>query len=335
MAEPGASGSGYSQQDPSDSSSDWAARQFQIWQTLSRVRTMIMVEVTAVNGGAGAVAAPGTVSVKPLVKIIDGQGNVSSHEALQNIQVFRLGSKFGSIILDPEVGDVGWMAVADRDSSVVVKTSGKESQPGSRRMFNLADGVYMGMLFGGNPTQYVRFTDQGIQVVDKNNNQITTTSAGVEVKDVNNNEIATSSSGVVINAAAGTFELEDKNGNKVQSSAAGITWTDVSANNLTLNSAGISINGINFNRSRQITTDLSVQANLTVGVGNLIVTNSLYLGGAILNVSGGEYSGNLATSGTLTASDAILAGVQFSQHEHQYLLATGSPTSPAQTSKPV
>jgi hypothetical protein len=125
---------------------------------------MVLVQVTAVNGGAGAVAAPGTVSVKPLVKIIDGQGNTSSHDSINNIPVYRLGSKFGSIIVDPEVGDVGWMAVADRDSSVVNSTKGKESQPGSRRVFDLADGVYIGMLFGATPTQYVRFTENGVSI---------------------------------------------------------------------------------------------------------------------------------------------------------------------------
>jgi hypothetical protein len=164
MSDPGSTGSGYSQQGPANSASDWAARQFQIWQTLSRVRTMVMVQVTAVNGGNGAIAAPPTVSVKPLVKIVDGQGNTSSHGTINNVPVFRLGSKFGSVILDPEVGDVGVMAIADRDSSVVVSTKGKESQPGSRRMFDLADGVYLGMLFGAAPTQYVSFTENGLTI---------------------------------------------------------------------------------------------------------------------------------------------------------------------------
>lgn len=163
------SGSGYTQQDPEDSASDFAARQFQINQTLARVRTMVLVKVMAIAGGAGAIAAPGTVNVQPLVKIIDGQGNVSSHGTIFNIPVFRLGGGTNAVICDPVVGDVGWMAVADRDSSVVVKTKA-ESQPGSRRKFDLADGVYMGSILSGVPTQYITFTETGIKMADKNGN---------------------------------------------------------------------------------------------------------------------------------------------------------------------
>src|SRR6266436_8921388 len=113
------SGSGYSQQDPEDSASDWAARQFQITRTLARVRTMVLVKVTAIHGGAGAIASPGTVTVQPLVKLIDGQGNSSSHGTINNIPVFRVGGGKNVVICDPLVGDIGWMAVADRDSSAV------------------------------------------------------------------------------------------------------------------------------------------------------------------------------------------------------------------------
>jgi hypothetical protein len=153
--------SAFSQQDPDDSASEFAFLQFKINRTLARVRTMVIVRVMGITGGGGAIAKPGTVNVQPLVKIVDGNNNVSSHGTIMNIPVFRYGSGNGAVICDPVEGDKGWMAVADRDSSVVVST-GAEAQPGSRRKFDLADGVYMGSILSGVPTQYITFTENGI-----------------------------------------------------------------------------------------------------------------------------------------------------------------------------
>lgn len=175
-------GSAYSQQDPDDSASDFMARQFQINQTLARVRTMVLVAVTGITGGAGAIAAPGTVSVQPLVKLIDGQGNTSSHGIINNIPVFRLGGGSNAVICDPVVGDIGWMAVADRDISAV-KANQAESAPGSRRKFDLADGVYMGSLFSGVPVQYVTFTSSGISIVSPNNITLTVGGTSIVIAD--------------------------------------------------------------------------------------------------------------------------------------------------------
>jgi hypothetical protein len=171
--------SSYTQQNPEDGADEWSMRQFQIDQTLANVRTIVQVEVMSVSGGG--VGAQPTVGVKPVVKIIDGQNNTSSHGIINNIQVSRTGSGNGSIIADPVVGDIGWLAVCDRDSSVVATSQGQESQPGSRRMFDLADGIYVGTMFGDAPTQYIQFTPSGITISDNNGNKIVMSSSGVSI----------------------------------------------------------------------------------------------------------------------------------------------------------
>jgi hypothetical protein len=172
---------GYSFQDPEDSASDYAARQFQIDQTLARVRTMVLVKVLATTDGGGAIAAPGTVNVQPLVQMVDGQGNATNHGTVFNIPVFRVGSSWGAVILDPVEGDIGWMAVADRDISSVKNTKAI-APPGSRRKFDMADGVYMGSLLGATPTQYIVFTENGINIVSGSSgvtiNGVTITQSG-------------------------------------------------------------------------------------------------------------------------------------------------------------
>lgn len=176
------SSSNYTQQDPADSASEYASRQYQIDQTLAHVRTIVQVKVLSVSGGGAS--APATVSVQPLVKIVDGNGNVSSHGTINNIPVSRIGSGNGAIVVDPVVGDTGWMAIADRDSSVVQSSNGSESQPGSRRMFDLADGVYVGKLFGGAAEQYLLFDANGMHWHDKNANEIISSSTGISINGV-------------------------------------------------------------------------------------------------------------------------------------------------------
>jgi hypothetical protein len=73
------------------------------------------------------------------------------------------------------------MAVADRDISSVKATMG-QANPGSARQYDFADGVYIGGLLGSTPpTQYVAFTETGIQIEDSNGNSIQTSPTGVAV----------------------------------------------------------------------------------------------------------------------------------------------------------
>ena len=243
--------SGYSQQDPDDSASEHALIQFKINQTLARVRTMVLVQVMAVTGGGGAIAKPPTVNVQPLVKIIDGQGNVSSHGVIFNIPVFRLGGGNGAVILDPVKGDIGWLAVADRDISIVKKT-GKESQPGSRRKFDMADGVYLGAILSAAPTQYLAFSSTGITLQDANSNSIKT------------------------------------------------------------DQTGININGVLFNPQGHV-------------VGNLTVTGNFNLNGTIQAQGGGNYTGNIVTTGTVAAKFGVGTTITLDNHIHP---GTNAPPTP-------
>jgi hypothetical protein len=170
---------GYGQFDPSDAASDWSVHEFQVAQILSRVRTMQIVRVLSITGGG--IAAPPIVSVQVLVNQIDGKGNATEHGPINNVPVFRLQGANGSVVCDPAVNDVGWMAVADRDISAVKSTAGKRSNPGSRRRFDLADGVYMGGLFGGAPTQYVSMTATGIKLSDRSGNAIEMKAGSIDV----------------------------------------------------------------------------------------------------------------------------------------------------------
>ena len=158
MSNPG----GYGRADPFNSSSEFNAMSFLVRQMMGRVRTTLMVEVQGVIN-SGGVLPVGFVDVKPLVNQVDGIGNSVPHETVFGLCYFRLQGGSNAIILDPQVGDIGFAVVADRDSSAV-KTSKKASNPGSHRTFDLADGIYIGGILNGIPDQYVRFSGAGVVI---------------------------------------------------------------------------------------------------------------------------------------------------------------------------
>lgn len=168
---------GYGQQQPSDSASDFSVTSFIVEQMLGRVRTVVVVRVVAVTGGAGALAEAGRVDVTPLVNQVDGSGNAVNHGTILNCPYIRLGGGNAAVIVDPAKDDIGLLLVADRDISAV-KSAKKPANPGSFRRFDLADGVYIGGILNGVPQQYVQFTATGIKIADKNGNVLEMKSGG-------------------------------------------------------------------------------------------------------------------------------------------------------------
>ena len=69
-----------------------------------------------------------------------------------------------AVILDPEVGDIGIAVFASRDIAAVIANR-KPSNPGSRGRFRMSDAMYIGGLLNGVPTQWVRFSAAGIEIV--------------------------------------------------------------------------------------------------------------------------------------------------------------------------
>jgi hypothetical protein len=146
-----------------DNGSDFNSNTFLVWSILARVRTMQVCKVLSVTNDGG-VAPVGFVSLQPMVNQLDGYGNAMPHGEIFNVPYFRLQGGANAIILDPQVGDIGWAGFADRDISSV-KATKAQANPGSRRKFSMADAVYMGGILNGTPSQYVAFSSSGISIV--------------------------------------------------------------------------------------------------------------------------------------------------------------------------
>lgn len=151
------------QQRPTSGTSEFNAQSFLIWQTLRTIAGARLVQVKAVTN-AGSVSPVGFVDVLPLVNQLDGSDNAVPHEIVHNLPYFRLQGGSNAVIIDPQVGDIGVAIIEDRDISSVKANKG-QANPGSKRIFDMADGLYVGGFLNGAPTQYVQFSAAGINVV--------------------------------------------------------------------------------------------------------------------------------------------------------------------------
>lgn len=124
------------------------------------VHTSTLVQVIACTN-SGGVSPVGTVDVQPMVDMLDGAGHPVSHATLHRLPYFRLQGGANAVISDPQPGDIGIAVFADRDLSKV-KATKAQAAPGSWRKFDMADGLYIGGVLNGTPSQYVQFNAGGI-----------------------------------------------------------------------------------------------------------------------------------------------------------------------------
>lgn len=135
---------------------------FMVQQALGKMQTATLVRIESCTN-AGGLSPVGYVDVTPLVNQLDGQGNPTPHVTIYNVPYFRLQGGANGIIIDPQKGDIGVAVFASRDISQV-KTTKKQGNPGSHRQYSFADGMYLGGMLNGTPTQYVQFSAAGIKI---------------------------------------------------------------------------------------------------------------------------------------------------------------------------
>lgn len=150
-------------QEDNTTGSDANALAFIVQSILNSSATCTVVQVVACTT-AGGVNAPGYVDAIPLVAQVDGAGNTTPHGVVHNLPFFRVQGGTNAVILDPQPGDLGIAVICHSDISSV-KATGKAAPPGSRRRFDLSDGIYLGGILTRTPAQYVQFNAAGMTLV--------------------------------------------------------------------------------------------------------------------------------------------------------------------------
>lgn len=151
---------------------------FVIQQLMGGMATATIVRVVACTND-GDLSPAGTVDVLPLVNMLTGDSVAFGHEVLHGLPYSRLQGGDNAVIIDPKVNDLGIAVFASRDISAVVKSK-SQANPGSARQFSMSDGMYIGGLLNGAPTQYVQFTDTGITI--KSPSKITLEAPEIDLK---------------------------------------------------------------------------------------------------------------------------------------------------------
>lgn len=186
-ADSGSIGAG--QQDPEDSTSEFAVAVFIVRQMMALLETMMPVEVTNFHPGTGSPPSAGTVDVQLLVSQLDGAGNAVKHGVVYGLPCFRMQGGPWAVVCDPAVNDFGVIISAARDISKVVANPGVQV-PGSLRKYSYSDGVYFGGTFNQVPAASVWLKSDGsMQITDKFGNQIASSSTGLTMTDINGNEM--------------------------------------------------------------------------------------------------------------------------------------------------
>lgn len=159
---PDANGVTSGQQKPQSTWGEFNNMAFMVQQALAKMQTATLVRIESCTN-SGGLSPVGFVDVTPLVNQLDGQGNPTPHVTIYNLPYFRLQGGANGVIIDPQKGDIGVAVFASRDISQV-KVTRKQGNPGSHRQYSFADGMYLGGMLNGTPTQYIQFSAAGIRI---------------------------------------------------------------------------------------------------------------------------------------------------------------------------
>lgn len=142
---------------------------------------LFFIEIVKVKEVRG-VAPNLVVDVLPLVSRTDRTGSMIPNSIIYNIPVFRLQRGNSAIIMNPVTGDIGMIAVCDRDNSVA-RANLAQSVPGSSRTHSKSDALYFGGFLNGQPTQFIEFADSAINITSPNPVNITCSKANITAPD--------------------------------------------------------------------------------------------------------------------------------------------------------
>lgn len=146
-------------QPPNVQASEAEAAAYNFNRMLGQNFFIVLCKVVAIKGSAPNL----TVDVLPMITQVDPTGAMIENSTIFGCPVFRLQRGASAIILDPVPGDIGFLAVCDKDITIA-RSDRKASVPGSKRRHSMSDGFYMGGVMNAQPTEYLQMTGNGINI---------------------------------------------------------------------------------------------------------------------------------------------------------------------------
>lgn len=129
-----------------------------------QINTAEAVLVVGVEAG-GPQSPSGYVDVKPLVCQTDADGNTLPPSTIYRLPYARLQGGRAALVIDPVPGDIGLAVFAKRDSSNLRQAKTEPVRPGSFRVFDQADGFYMGGFLNKAPEIWLELNQENRAVL--------------------------------------------------------------------------------------------------------------------------------------------------------------------------
>ena len=151
---------------PSDYIDEFNSLSFVVNSIISdRVKTAELVRVITNNGD-------GTLDVLPIISDVDSEGNAISETPIFGVKFIEWQYGINAIQAQPAIGDVGLLVVCTKDTK-----NAQSGVVGDLGSFELESGIYLGGLKGFNqaPTQYIKFTENGIEITTPKTLTVNTT----------------------------------------------------------------------------------------------------------------------------------------------------------------
>ena len=128
-----------------------------IASVLSGLSFIDIVLVKEVNGS--------TLTIIPLVNDVDVSGRSISNQDIYQIPFLQLQAGNSAVKMEPRVGDIGLVAICDKDTTNARETKAGGPSPTQRR-HSYSDAVYITAIASLNaePTEFAEFTGSGINI---------------------------------------------------------------------------------------------------------------------------------------------------------------------------
>lgn len=128
---------------------------------LSLINTGDLVRVTKVD--SSGLAPVGFVSVKPLTLRIGADNNNIEQGEVHGVPFFRLQGGANGIVIDPQVGDIGYCGFCSRDISLVKRIRDMAAM-NVYRVSDISDAVFFGGWSANPVEQYIWFDGDEIKI---------------------------------------------------------------------------------------------------------------------------------------------------------------------------
>lgn len=177
-------------QRPVDVSCEGNALAFSLTNMIGQYSFIDVVRVVEVTGD--------TLTVISMISGLTTDNARINNEPIYGVPFLRLQRGVSAVIMDPVAGDIGFVAICDRDITNV-KTTKADSVPGSKRTHSPSDAIYLTGIASLNatPLQYVHFRNDGIDIVSPM--AVTVSSPIVQVNA--DNEVSLNAPSIVLNGA--------------------------------------------------------------------------------------------------------------------------------------